>query len=313
MRKIIPLLVKLLVGVAILLYLFRSLDIHTVFQLTKDINYFWVFVAFMLIISLRFLMALRWRSILHCYGMNVSMNEVVRIVFISSSLGQVLPAGVGTDIVRGYQLNKSQGRVLDITATILIDRFIGVFSMGVVAMLGGVIGQRIGIPLNLVYTLTLFNLALILTWYFSGYLRPLLINIRLFTYAGLQKLRKLVVALTNLQALKPIVPQLFLVSVLVQLVRCSVFYFLYLSFGQTIEIIYFIVFIPILYVLLTVPVSFGGLGIREVSLVYFFGMADVAPEVSVSVGLLHYVLHLGAFFPGLLLWFTADKRQGQQA
>jgi uncharacterized membrane protein YbhN (UPF0104 family) len=53
------------------------------------------------------------------------------------------------------------------------------------------------------------------------------------------------------------------------------------------------------------PVSVGGLGVREGALVFFFGALGVPAEVSFAVGILWYTLQLGIGAAIVGVWFVA--------
>ena len=82
---------------------------------------------------------------------------------------------------------------------------------------------------------------------------------------------------------------------------------LYLALGGEVTVIDCIAFIPLVYVAVLIPISVGGLGVREGTLIYLFGMVGVPPEISISVGLLSHVLQLVVGLPGLIP-FLFDQR-----
>ena len=67
----------------------------------------------------------------------------------------------------------------------------------------------------------------------------------------------------------------FLLSLAVQVVRVLVFYVVALGFDLHAPLIYYVIFIPLIMVLIMLPVSFNGIGVREVSFVSFFALAGM--------------------------------------
>jgi uncharacterized membrane protein YbhN (UPF0104 family) len=100
--------------------------------------------------------------------------------------------------------------------------------------------------------------------------------------------------------------QVLALSLLVIAIRCFIFYCLYRAFGVTLPLVSLAIFIPIMFVAVLIPVSIGGLGVRETALVCLFGSIGVASEASISVGILFQLLQIVASLPGLALWL-ADK------
>lgn len=60
--------------------------------------------------------------------------------------------------------------------------------------------------------------------------------------------------------------------------------------------------LPTIRLITMIPISFGGLGIREVVFVYFFSFVRVSPEISVAIGFIWwYILRvLNAIIGGVL-------------
>ena len=82
----------------------------------------------------------------------------------------------------------------------------------------------------------------------------------------------------------------FALSLAVQLARVMVFYVVAAGFGLHAPIIYYFVFIPLIMVLIMLPVSFNGIGVREVSFVGFFSMAGMPESGAFVVSLAVSVL-----------------------
>jgi hypothetical protein len=65
--------------------------------------------------------------------------------------------------------------------------------------------------------------------------------------------------------------------------------------------------------LLQLPISLGGLGVREGALVVFFGDAGFTPEISVAGGLIFHGLQLIAFLPGFVLFLFGRNERTSRA
>ncbi|MDX1763012.1 MAG: lysylphosphatidylglycerol synthase transmembrane domain-containing protein [bacterium] len=312
MKKTLAFILRLLVALGLLFILARSIDLAEAVRLTKEMNLIWAGLAFLLIMGLRVIMAIRWKVILNSQMMVIPLGYLIRITYISMSVGQLLPGGVGPDLFRGFALNRQkEGRLLDITTTILIDRFMGIFSIFIVALAGASVAYFIGLSTGLVSTLLLMNALIVAAWYLSPYLRTLTASIPILQRGKLKKINLLFQALTDKERVKKIFVKIFSLSVFVQGCRIAVFYCLYLAYGSAVDLVYYMVFIPILYVATVIPVSVGGLGVREGTLVYFFSTLHVPAEVSVSVGIVYHLLHLLGALPGVVLWFLDKHRQGE--
>jgi uncharacterized membrane protein YbhN (UPF0104 family) len=71
-----------------------------------------------------------------------------------------------------------------------------------------------------------------------------------------------------------------------------------LGLGADVGLAYYLVFVPLTSLVLILPISFAGLGVREGTYVYLFGQVGLAREVALSLSLLVYAL--GTVAPGLV-------------
>ena len=70
------------------------------------------------------------------------------------------------------------------------------------------------------------------------------------------------------------------------------------ALGLDLPLAYYMIFVPITSLVLVLPISFAGLGVREGAYVFLFTQAGAVPEVALSMSLLVYVL--GTVVPGLI-------------
>jgi uncharacterized membrane protein YbhN (UPF0104 family) len=171
--------------------------------------------------------------------MNVPLGELVKIIFNSTTIGQVLPAGVGVDIIRGYRLAKKYGHVLGTTATIVIDRIIGMFSLFFTGLLGAILAEIIGISTGLIGILALINGVIVITWLNIHHLEGVIKKVLLRKTPNLKKINSYLLSLVQINAdksnINKFLPAIFFQSLLIQFIRCGVFFLIYLGFGQSLS------------------------------------------------------------------------------
>jgi len=305
--------VRLLLTLAFIWFIYTKIDLSNLFLTLKKANYWLILLALAVFVFNRMLISLRWKVILSAYEIPVSLLKVIKIIFVSMPAGFLTPGGAGTDLARGYQVSKQHGQTADVAGSIIIDRIIGLYAMFFVAFLAAYISP----PLEYLYeiktvlTICIFLLtigAVVGLYVLRVYGNRITIK---FSEKLNAQLSKLINALVDLSVLKKIILPIVSISLLVQLCRCVVFYFLYLSLGVQLDFLYFLVLIPLVFVLLFMPISLGGLGVRETSLLFFFSQLGVAGEVSVSAGLLGYGLEVLMVVVGIFIFLTS-KQEGKQ-
>jgi glycosyltransferase 2 family protein len=295
---------RIICAVIIMILLFRMVDVTKLRYLFKEIDMSWVWLSCLLIILLRIIMAVRLQFILKVNKVNLSLKEIINVTFISMFFGYIFPGSAGADVVKGYQLFKSHGHGYVITGSIIFDRFIGLYSMLFLAFIGSVIAIFIGISLKIAVLIAILQIFITVVWLFFCYLVN---KKRLFhfnsngKYSKLwSRVRMILTVVTNVKMIKRVFPFLFSISLLTQLSRCAFFFCLYKSFGSSLNFIYFLIFIPIIFIILILPISVGGLGIREASLVFFFKSIGITNEISLSAGVLSHFLHIVISLPFII-------------
>ena len=95
----------------------------------------WIAAAIALVLIDRTLMALRWIDLLTAVtpGSRPRFPIVLRIFFVSSFVSNFVPS-VAADLYRAYALARHDVRLAESTASVLMDRVLGVLSMVVVGL-----------------------------------------------------------------------------------------------------------------------------------------------------------------------------------
>jgi uncharacterized membrane protein YbhN (UPF0104 family) len=81
------------------------------------------------------------------------------------------------------------------------------------------------------------------------------------------------------------------------------------SIGVNIDAIYFFIFMPIIWIIITIPISLSGLGLREGAFVFFFSQVGVTPSDAVAISLLYYSYNVVIGVAGGLILLYSSLRQ----
>jgi hypothetical protein len=107
---------------------------------------------------------------------------------------------------------------------------------------------------------------------------------------------------------KKILITVTLISTLIQSIRVFVHYFAAMSLGLHGEVKYFFLFIPIIALLASLPISIGGIGVRESSgLALFSRVTAFQPELIVLMEFLAYLIGLFAALPGGIIFIVRKE------
>lgn len=83
--------------------------------------------ALALVLLMYLLVSLRWRTLARSLGVELSVRFALRAVFVGVFGGQLLPATVGSDVVRGWAAARHAGSVRAAAASVVADRLVALF------------------------------------------------------------------------------------------------------------------------------------------------------------------------------------------
>jgi uncharacterized protein (TIRG00374 family) len=308
---------RLAIGIALLVALFSTIDLEETGRLFRNIRLDWIAAAIGIIALLRVVMSLRWKCVLTSQKSEVPFLELLRITWIGTFFGHFLPGGVGIDLIRGYELVRRESRAAEVATTLILDRFIGVWSMFAVALVGAVIAAPSGQLTGIVPPLVLIQFLFLLGWFLAGALakrwsapidpghrRAARIRAKLIGMAH---------SFTDAGRMRAIFPTVAGLALGTQLFRGLLFFCIYNAFAADVSALDCIALIPIVSLITLIPISIAGLGVREGALVVLFRIVGVPDEISVSVGLVSHLLHVLVTAPGALLWLSQGNRIGHSS
>lgn len=241
---------------------------------------------------------------------------VLRVHVAGYALSTVLPTSVGGDLLRvGYTTR--DGMVEAAVATVLFDRILGVVGLLVVCDLASLLLlARTGSPGLLALAgsvsaiVVVFLLALMVEPLYGG-LSRLAARVR-FLRLG-ERLIRVADGVRHYRTKPRLILQTFGLSVLLWLVYSLVWYLLGASVSSTAPLLSYLVCVPLVALAAMLPISIGGLGVRENSFVILMGHFGTSEASAAAVALLF--LGVLAFYAliGALLVITLRPRSRQQA
>lgn len=101
---------------------------------------------------------------------------------------------------------------------------------------------------------------------------------------------------------------------LFQLSTILVGWFLFRACGQSVPFGIHLAFYPVIVTFAMLPVTIGGVGLREGGFAYFYPLVGVPPDVAIAVSVLNYlVLNLLPAPLGGILWLLDGRKRGRSA
>ncbi|HZB27858.1 MAG TPA: lysylphosphatidylglycerol synthase transmembrane domain-containing protein [Gemmatimonadales bacterium] len=294
-------LARLAVTAALFALVLRRIEVQQLLQIASEIRPRYVVVLLVCSLGERIFGAWRWYLLLRDHHSAISFGPVLRLTFVSALVGVLLPGAVGTYAVRAYGIARMTSDLGISVASLLADRLLVGLAMLLILCVGLITTGDIFPPD--VVRWTAFAAA--------GTTAVILITVhpavgalldRLLKHRWLQPLRRVAVAAYAFVAefrRQPLRAAAFLIAALVlQLIRVAVVTAGLWAVGAHVSPVVVLVLMPVTVFALLIPISFAGLGVREVTFVYLLGEIGVPAEPAFAAALLIYASALLSTLPG---------------
>lgn len=258
--------------------------------------------------------AARWRALLVALDVRVPFRRLVYLYFSGAFFNLFLPTGFGGDVVRIVELAQ-EAQATAALGTVVVDRLTGIlvlFAMALVALpFGGELlspQARLLVGLFAAAGLAFGGLVLQGNWLrrLVGWL-PGPLSLR-----GEGALARAYAAVTACGWRA--VGQALFFSLIFNILLILVNYLAALAVGMRVSLVYFLIFVPVLSVTLMLPISVGGLGVRETTAALLFAQIGVDQAVAVAASLAVYAVSaLTSLFGGMLYLLQSLRALGGKA
>lgn len=299
MKKKILITFKALVTFILLALLFNNIDFNETIKHFRSFNLLFLVFALCALILQAITITMRWKKIILHLDIHYPFVTLLRYFWIGSFFNQALPSSVGGDALRGYCLYRDGQSIKNSTLSVLIDRIFGVIGLVLLAMLAfSLLSSQIdSIDLKIGMLITIFGLVVAILSIFS-----LDLFIKKTNYKVVRGLLSLShesrkIALNSFSGVR-----LTMLSVIVHFLSIVTVVILAEGMNMNIQWIGIFIIIPMVSLLMVVPVSIAGWGVRESGMVVGLGYFGVEPEYALALSILYGATVLIVTLPGLLLW-----------
>lgn len=298
---------KATISIILLGYLFNRYDIINIFRDIFKLGWYPVLLVFFTLIMQQLCNAFIKKNMLSIYNFKMNYLEILRILFIGNLYGSVLPSMIGGDAYYIYCFGKSFKDIPRITSGIILIKIIGI-----------TVFLIIGLIFILSYYSFFLNLINNLNYEITGnifFLSILILSLVLIFLLLKKYSIKIRVALESLSLIIVEIKRAYLV--LLKIVVFSIVFYFFSIGGRTliakaigidlnISIIAFLIILINLIILL--PISISGIGIREMLYVFLFSKLGVSNEVALALGILDFSITTTSWIIGGFLLIENKKK-----
>ncbi len=287
-----------MVSIGLIVFILHSIDLQKLGDVFARAKIGWLGIA--LIFSLGGVLSRvkRWQVLLNTLNVRVPFWELAQIYLIGFLFNNLLPSGLGGDAIRMMELRKHSDRTGDAVSSVVVDRMVGLFASLSLALLAlifrwnAVPAQIAWVSLGLAGGIIGMGIFLISDKIYHALRRISLIK----KITDLKFLGELFVSFQSYNL--PTLGRAYLFSLILSACLIGMNFSIGTALGANIVLEHYLIFVPVASVVLILPLSFAGLGMREGAYVFLFGQVGVAEEIALGLSLLVYFI--GNVTPGLM-------------
>lgn len=291
-RRWSSLVLKTTVTVAVFILLLSQVDFAESLEATKQAKAGWITLAFAAC-SIGFLVStLKWHALLGGLGISCSRWFLLQVYAIGHFTSSFLPGTIGGDVIRLRLAGQGTGDYLRAAASILVERIIGVIAMISMAVVAVAVNRE---TLATTPVLVLVGSGLgILILGLSVALNRRLATVLMYRTRR-WRIHRILSKLYRLHRILRTYPRPQLVvalfwSFLFYTANGLVLYLCCVAFEVEISPIETITVVVIVSVLVLIPISLGGLGLKQAGDVYLLGLLGVDLAQSLAISLLRQLI-----------------------
>ncbi len=291
-------------GVTILLFafLFKNIDFaklwSTLFQINPSIALVGLVIGFCTLVVSGY----QWQTSLNAEKIHFDLAKLINLYMVGIAFSHFLPSSMGGDVVKAYYVGRESNNMPGSASAAVMSRVTGFFGMVVVAYIALIFFHqqftRDVVALLLVLSLIVLSMiagTFVFATLFARFAQAKKIQTRIESImpAFLGKKIKLGSILDKavdigttliISAKKPrpmVVATLF--GVMFHITACLNYYSYGLAMHLDVPFYFYLVAIPLVSLVAFLPISIGGFGVRESTLIFIFGTIHVLAPTALTL------------------------------
>ena len=288
---------KLGLSLGLFILLFRSIDFHAFREQLAAARLDLVGVAFLGYLLSQVLSAYKWQVLARPLGFHHPLRVFGVYYFVGMYLNLFVPSTVAGDVGRGLLLATQSGRVSTALQSVLADRVTGVVMLLWVSALGFLFFGPTVFPVTVAYGVVLAAVLAVAGWWIAPrVVPPRVVPVLFLPGHAFHRVWGNLIQPYHDQAM--LLGYACLVSFGLHCLQLGLQVVLAYALHLPVPLWYLILFIPLVHILSALPVSFGGIGVRESSYVVFLALIGIGQHEALAFGVLWSALVLGAGIVG---------------
>jgi uncharacterized protein (TIRG00374 family) len=281
-RTIIRWAAKVGVSATLMAFLLHKIPAHQIMDLAARADRGMLLLATLVFLASNVAGWFQWHALLRASGVALAEHDTFRFYFIGLFFNNLLPANIGGDAVKVYDLTRVGESPYRIIAVTLLDRLLGVFSLCLLALCADllIVGRAGGMHHALYLGVFIACMIPALGFYFfrplGNWLRRSVLGLRALSLDS--RITAIIDHLSPFRGRRVLLMRLVLFSLVIQAMRVATHVLVAMAVGVPMTpttLAQLFVFIPILSLAMIPPITINGLGIREGLGILLFAEAGI--------------------------------------
>jgi hypothetical protein len=253
--------------------------------------------AVLLYIISQIISTYRWRLLLPG---GIRIKKLFSLYMIGAFFNTFLPGIIGGDAVKAFYLYQATGKGSLVLASVFMDRYLGFAVLIAIC--------AVAYPFGYQY-LQASPVAWLLPLTIVSFVIGSLLFFRLRLGHGIKFLSEFYHYFFLYRNQKDVINKVLILSVFVQFAGILGVYILGLGIGQPVPFLALLIFLPLIILVSTLPISISGLGVREGAFVILLGLIGIRPEVAMAISLSWFIAVSAGSLLGLFEYIRYKKEK----
>jgi uncharacterized protein (TIRG00374 family) len=300
---------KFIVSFALIAYiLIYRTSIKDILQALSGANLFWIFISFSLHALGLLISAYRWQILIRAQGDSVPLGFLAKSYLVSSFFNNFLPTRIGGDVIRIWDGSRYSRSLVKSSAVIVVERLTGIIVLLVFALVASLIRLEMAQQIPVIWVSLLLGILglLLIALFFTPVSKKVLERIP--DKGIFQKIKPKVFTFRDTALIYRDKKSYFFKALfwaLLLQVNVILHYFL---IGQAlhldIQLIDYFIFIPIVHLILIIPITISGFGLREGTYIEIFKFYGISASAAVSFSFIDVIFQLVVGLVGAVIYVT---------
>lgn len=278
--------------------LIRRLDFQALANSLRSIEWVWLSFALASTLIGKVISAYRWKTLLAAQDINVRVGKLVSTLFVGSFVNNLAPTTIGGDFYRAYDVGRAErGKYTSSLVTVAIDRAVGLMALVLVASIALLPATRMNAELQQLAAPLLLIVGLVVTGIAVALNRTVgAAAVGVAQFLGLPRLGMAILeagrsAAAALRQWRTVAAAL-IISIVLQLNVVSQYFFISESLQLELPLLTCLLLVPIALLVIALPLSINGIGLRENVFVALLGMVGIRIADATALALIAFAMLL---------------------